>query len=53
MRVLDKLYIDGQWVAPSKAADAIEVVQGDLGSLGIGPGSRLSIMDRSCQPSGP
>ena len=34
-------------------ADAIEVVQGDLGSLGIGPGSRLSITDRSCQPSGP
>jgi uncharacterized membrane protein (UPF0127 family) len=34
-------------------ADAIEVVQGDLPSLGIGPGSRLSVTDRSCQPSGP
>jgi uncharacterized membrane protein (UPF0127 family) len=33
--------------------DAIEVVQGDLPSLGIGPGSRLSVTDRSCQPSGP
>ena len=34
-------------------ADAIEVVQGDLASLGIGAGSRLSVTDRSCQPSGP
>jgi hypothetical protein len=33
--------------------DAIEVVQGDLLSLGIGSGSRLSVTDRSCQPSGP
>jgi uncharacterized protein len=34
-------------------ADAIEVVQGDLPSLGIGVGTRLSVTDRSCQPSGP
>jgi hypothetical protein len=33
--------------------DAIEVVQGDLPSIGIGSGSRLSVTDRSCQPSGP
>jgi hypothetical protein len=33
--------------------DAIEVVQGDLSSIGIGSGSRLSVTDRSCQPSGP
>jgi uncharacterized membrane protein (UPF0127 family) len=34
-------------------SDALEVVQGDLASLGVGPGSRLSVTDRSCQPSGP
>jgi uncharacterized membrane protein (UPF0127 family) len=33
--------------------DAIEAVQGDLPSLGIGAGSKLSVTDRSCQPSGP
>ena len=34
-------------------SDALEVVQGDLPTLGVGPGTRLSVTDRSCQPSGP
>ena len=33
-------------------ADGLEVPRGDLEALGVGPGSRLTVTERSCSPSG-
>jgi hypothetical protein len=33
-------------------ADALEVPQGQLGELGIGPGARVSVTGAACAPSG-
>jgi hypothetical protein len=39
-------------LTPSMNADALEVPQGQLASLGIGPGARLTVTGRVCAPSG-
>ena len=38
--------------ADAPYADALEVPQGGLASLGIGPSSRLAVTSKSCAPSG-